>query len=152
MAVKLYYGPDPEPIRSIDIDDGAFPDDPDWSSTAVTEPVDGTWATLQFRRGNIAPLTKLLIKFAFFTAADIQVVGGTCNYRVFTFDPREAYGMKPEGRMIYHLVGDGTAATYPMEVPLVVDVTKHAKMGIQLTNITHPANTVRLAIAIQELR
>lgn len=156
MTDSTYRGPDPMYVRTLEADGGGtFADDPDWSDPTIAEPDSGTWATMQFRRGNVAPLTSMLIYFAFTDANGRQVEGGTCSYEIFAMLPRPSFGLgQPEGldgKRMYFVIGELTSADYDMRVPLSCNVTKFEVMGIRLSSITPPANATHLHIAVQEL-
>lgn len=160
MPTALYQGPDPMFVREIL---EPFEDDPDWSSPSEPEPEDKVWATAQFLRGRVTPLTKIAIFFAFTDEDGAQVLGGTCTFETFVFLPRGAFslplgdGDTGAGRRMYFKTGEnatseGSPVPHPMGVPIVVDVAKHEKMGVRLSSIAAPAGATRLAIAIQELQ
>lgn len=147
MSVQ-YIGPDPLFIRKIDDDEG-FPDDPDWEDPDEDEPDEGTWSTPNVRRGTMHPLTAMLVSFVFYDADNVQLLGGTADIYAFYVNDPQVYGMKQGTRAVVRKTGSATG--FDLDTDLVVDVTKHARMGVRLSNITPPEGAVTLRIAVQEL-
>ncbi len=143
---KVYIGPDPLFIRTIA---APFADDPDWLDPGVAEPDAEVWSTPNVRRGTMAPLKGLAISFAFVDATQAQIRGGTCDAYTFVLKDPENFGLKPGANMLRERTG--VASGHDCDEPLVVDVSKYAKMGVRLSNITAPGGATELRICIQEI-
>lgn len=148
MSVQ-YTGPEPTFVRTIPGPAGVFADDPDWESPAVTPPDAETWSTPNVRRGTMAPLTKVLVSFAFYNTSNVQVLGGTANIYSFYVNEPQVYSM-PQGTRAVVRKTD-SVANHPLNSDLVIEVTKHSRMGVRLSGITPPVGAVTLRIAVQEL-
>lgn len=148
MSVQ-YIGPDPLFIRSIAGPGSVFADDPDWYSPAVTIPDAQTWSTPNVRRQTQHPLTKMLVSFVFLDAASLELKGGTADVYSFYVNEPQVYDMKQGARAIVRKTDSITG--HDLNTDLVIEVTKHGRMGVRLSNITPPANAVTLRIAVQEL-
>lgn len=147
MSVQ-YIGPDPLYIRTIPGPASVFADDPDWYSPAVAAPDAGTWSTPNVRRGTMAPLTQMIVSFVFLDAAGDEVKGGTANIYAFYVNEPQVYGMPQGKRAVVRKTG---SKAHDLNTDLVIEVTKHARMGVRLSTIVPPVGAVSLRIAVQEL-
>jgi hypothetical protein len=145
MSVQ-YTGPDPIFIRKIDSE---FDDDPDWVDPDVEPPDAETWSTPNVRRGTMHPLTKMLVSFVFYNEDNERVAGGTADIYAFYINEPQVYAVPQGTRPVVRKTGSVT--TYDLNKDLVVDVTKHVRMGVRLSNITAPAGATTLRLAVQEL-
>lgn len=144
--MKQYTGPDALYIRTIL---APFADDPDWLLPAIPLVEDSMWSTPGVRRGTMAPLKGLAISFAFVTATNIQLRGGTCDAYAYVLKTPKAFGLPDGAAMLRERIGVWSG--HDMNEPLVADVSKYAAMGIRLSNIAAPVGAAKLALCVQEI-
>ncbi len=137
-----YVGPDARPLRTI-VDPFAPDGDVFNPAGAVTVALPGV------RAGSGAPLSRVMLTFAFFDAGGARVVGGTANLRPFFIERPEVYGQDEGATGIVHPSSDALV-DYDLTDPLIVTVAKHPEFGVNVTNITPPGGAAELCIALQE--
>lgn len=138
-----YVGPDGRLLRTITDLNANDPVFSPFSTPANTISLPGT------RASNGAPLSRVMLTFAFFDAGGLRKSGGTANLRPFFVEQPATYGLTESTTSIVHPIAD-ELADYNLSDPLIVTVTKHRAFGVRVTNIVAPMGATELRIAVQE--
>jgi hypothetical protein len=144
--MKQYIGPAPLYIRTIE---APFAADADWVDPANAVPDAQCWSTNNVRPQTMAPLTKVLVSFVFLDASGDQVYG-TASADIYSFyvnEPR-AYSMADGKRPVVRKTD--SLSSHNLNEDVVIDVTKHGRMGVRLSSISAPAGATKLQITVQE--